>query len=89
MTLRQLHALKRWHVLHRCNHPVEYQAWDLMLTLWVAGLMGEPASLVLQEPLAIVGCIVLYLAPTIYVYLRRRLHRAGRLRCDWLGSITS
>lgn len=87
MNLRQLHALKRWHVMHRRDHPVEYQVWDIVLTLWMLGIVGEPASLVLQQPLAVAGCFALLLTPTLYVTLRVRLHRASRLRCDWLGSL--
>ncbi len=29
---------------------------------------------------------LLLLLPRLYVRLRRRLHRRGRLRCDWLTS---
>jgi len=31
--------------------------------------------------------VLLFMAPSFYVALRRRLHRAGRLRCDWLDSL--
>src|SRR5437764_681217 len=40
MTLRQMSMLKRWHVLHRDRLPIEYQAWDAMLTLWLIGCIG-------------------------------------------------
>jgi len=87
MKLQQLQTLKRWHVLHRRDHPVEHFTWDTVLTLWLAGLIGEPASLILQQPVAIVGCIALVMAPSLYVRTRKRLHRAGRLRCDWLVAV--
>jgi hypothetical protein len=87
MTLRQLAHLKRWHVQHRQRHPVEFQAWDLMLTAWVAGWMGLAAALVLHAPAGVVACLLLSLAPSLYVRLRERLHRQGRLRCDWLDSL--
>jgi len=87
MTLDQLHAVKQWHVSHRPLQPVEYHAWDAVLTLWVAGWIGLPAALILHLPLAIGTCVGLVLAPGSYVTLRRRLHRANRLRCDWLSSL--
>lgn len=87
MTLDQLHAVKQWHVSHRPLQPVEYHAWDTVLTLWVMGWMGLPAALILHVAAAVVACIVLCFVPGGYVRLRRRLHRANRLRCDWLGSL--
>ena len=87
MKFSQLHSLKRWHVQHRRLHPVENHVWDLVLTLWLLGMVGEPASLIIGHPIAVVGCVALFLAPSLYVALRKRLHRAGRLRCDWLGAV--
>lgn len=84
MTLHQLTVLKRWHVAHRGDHPVEFHAWDVVLTLWVMGWMGAPAALLVSEPLALVACAVGFLAPGLYVRIRQRLHRKHRLRCDWL-----
>ena len=87
MTLQQLSDLKRWHVAHRRDHPVEFQVWDAMLTCWVIGCVGAPAALVIAQPLALAGCAVLFFAPSIYVAMRRQLHRAHRLRCDWLSAV--
>jgi hypothetical protein len=88
MTLKQLHAIKRWQDAHKPQRPLEYHAWDGVLTAWVVGWMGEPAALILWWPGAIVGCAALFFAPALYVRLRRRLHRSGRLRCDWLDSLS-
>lgn len=87
MTLDQLHAVKQWHVSHRPLRPVEYHVWDAVLTLWVVGWMGLPASLILRLPLAIGACVLLFFVPGGYVALRRWLHRSARLRCDWLTSL--
>ena len=87
MTLREITLVRRWHLQHRHHHPVEFQAWDLMLTAWLIGWMGAPAALILRSPLAVVGCVVLWFAPTLYLHWRERLHRGGRLRCDWLDSL--
>jgi len=87
MTLDQLHAVKQWHLSHRPLQPVEYHAWDLVLTLWVMGWMGLPAALLLHLRLAVCACLLLVFVPGGYVALRRRLHRRHRLRCDWLVSL--
>jgi len=87
MTVAQLHAIKLWQVAHKRDCPIEYHAWDGVLTAWVAGWVGEPAAVILSWPSLAAGCAVLFLAPTMYVALRRWLHRTGRLRCDWLVTI--
>ena len=88
MTLRQLHAIKLWHVTHRRDRPLECHAWDGVLTAWVLGWMGEPAALILWWPRVMLGCLLLFMTPTLYVGLRRWLHRVGYLRCDWLESLS-
>ena len=40
MTLNELQRIKKWHVAHRADHPVEYHLWDAILTLWVMGWVG-------------------------------------------------
>lgn len=87
MTLDQLQAVKQWHVGHRELQPVEYHTWDAVLTLWVMGWMGLPASLLLRQPIVVGACVLLFFVPGRYVALRRWLHRARRLRCDWLTSL--
>jgi hypothetical protein len=49
--------------------------------------MGEPAALILWWPSLALSCLLLFMAPSLYVALRRRLHKSGRLRCDWLSSL--
>jgi hypothetical protein len=87
MNVRQLAAVKRWHVLHRTRRPLELHAWDAVLTLWLMGIVGTVPALVLEQHWAVVLCLALWLAPGAYVRLRRRLHRRGRLRCDWIDSV--
>jgi hypothetical protein len=84
MTLQQLAVVKRWHVLHRRDRPVEFHTWDTVLTLWLLGWLGIPAELILWQLYGLAACAGLLFAPGAYVALRRRLHRSGRLRCDWL-----
>jgi hypothetical protein len=86
VTLHQLSVLKQWHVAHRQQHPIEFHTWDAMLTLWVMGWMGVPAAVILQQPLWLAACALMFFAPTLYVRTRQRLHRNRRLRCDWLDA---
>jgi hypothetical protein len=87
MTIHQLSVLKQWHVQHRRLRPVEFHAWDVILTLWVLGLLGMPVEIVLSQFLGLMACGSLLFVPGGYVALRRRLHLSGRLRCDWLGAL--
>jgi hypothetical protein len=84
MSLQELAILKRWHLLHRQNRPVEVRTWDMVLTAWLVGWLGLPAELLLWQLHGLAACTALLLAPRAYVWLRTRLHRSGRLRCDWL-----
>lgn len=87
MTLQQLATIKRWHQTHPRGNSLEYHLWDLMLTCWVLGLIGVAPAALLHTQAGIALCGLLYLAPSLYVTLRRRLHRGGVLRCDWLNSV--
>ncbi|HUP05852.1 MAG TPA: hypothetical protein VMU47_01795 [Caldimonas sp.] len=84
MTLEQFHSLKVWHQLHVRRHPVEKHVWETVLTLWLMGCVGGPAAFLIHRGWAIVVCFALLFLPGAYVRLRRRLHRARRLRCDWI-----
>lgn len=85
MTLNQFHALKVWHTGHR--RPLEKNLWDLVLMFWLTGWVGLPAVLLLGQPLAGVACIALIGLPSAYVAWRKRLHRRGTLRCDWVNAL--
>lgn len=87
MTLKQLAQVKRWLILHREQHPVELQAWDLVLTCWVLGWVGTPGLVLMDLWPVLPLCPLALLLPTFYARLRSRLHRAGRLRCDWLTAL--
>lgn len=87
MTLNQQAQVRRWLVLHRHHHPVEYQAWDLMLMCWVMGMTGMPALVLIEALGWLPVCLLGFLLPSLYAELRIRLHRRGRLRCDWLTAL--
>lgn len=84
LSLNELQRIKRWHVAHRHDHPLEYHLWDLLLIAWVAGLIGLlPVALLVgwwAAPLCALACLL----PGGYVGWRARAHAAQRLRCDWL-----
>ena len=87
MTLRQFHALKVWHANQGSRHPIERAAWDAVLTLWLVGWVGGPAAFLLDRPGAELACLGVVFLPGCYVSVRRQLHRARRLRCDWMAAL--
>ncbi len=89
MTLAQLSALKAWHVANRHRSPIEYHAWDAMLTCWILGWMGIPAALALWQPYGVLVCVAMFFVPGRYVAWRASLHRAGRLRCEWQAVVAA
>jgi hypothetical protein len=83
MSLDDLQRIKKWHVAHRQDHPVEYQIWDAMLTLWVMGWVGWLPAFAFDALWSAPLCVLAMAAPSLYVAWRLKAHRAGRLRCDW------
>ena len=84
MTLDELQRIKQWHVRHREDHPVEYQLWDAMLTLWLAGWVGWIPAILFDLYWLTPVCITAIFAPTLYAAWRLKAHRQHRVRCDWL-----
>jgi len=87
MTLDQFQNLRLWHLRHMHEQPLEKHIWDLVLTLWLAGWVGEPTALLTHALWAVALCTVLLFLPGSYVRLRRRLHLSGVLRCDWIRAL--
>jgi hypothetical protein len=85
MTLAELQRIKQWHVRHQRDHPVEYQLWDVMLTLWLLGWVGWLPAFAFGALWAAPLLVAAMSAPALYVTWRVRAHRAHRLRCDWLA----
>jgi hypothetical protein len=85
LTLAEMQRIRQWHVAHRDDHPLEYQVWDLLLTLWVMGWLGWLPGYALDAEWAWPLCLLAMMAPRLYVAWRRHAHRLRRLRCDWLG----
>ena len=84
MTLNELQRIKKWHVAHRNEHPVEYHLWDAMLTLWVMGWVGWLPAYAFEQFWSMPLCVLATAAPSMYVAWRMKAHRAQKLRCDWL-----
>lgn len=86
MTLAELQRIKQWHVENRAGHPLEYQLWDAMLTLWLMGWVGWLPAYAFDQLWSLPLCALGMFAPSLYVSCRSRAHRARKLRCDWLGA---
>lgn len=87
MTLDQLHNLKLWHQRHLRERPLEKHVWDTVLTLWLMGWVGGPVALLIQLRWAALLSVALLFVPGAYVALRKRLHQARLLRCDWISAL--
>jgi hypothetical protein len=83
MSLDELQRIKKWHVAHRHDHPVEYHTWDALLTLWVMGWVGWLPAFAFDALWSMPLCALAMAAPGLYVAWRLKAHREGRLRCDW------
>jgi hypothetical protein len=86
MTLNELQRIKKWHVAHRAQHPVEYHLWDAILTVWVMGWVGWLPAYAFEQFLFLPLCVLAIAAPGLYANWRLKAHRAQKLRCDWLHS---
>ena len=86
MRLQEFHALKVWHRQHG-RHPVEKNVWDTVLTVWMLGWAGVPGAFLLHSDWAEAVCLGVLFLPSLYVALRRRLHRTHVLRCDWISAL--
>ena len=60
--------------------------WGLEGAL-LMGWVGLPGTLLSGAWAALPLCFVASISPRCYVLARRRLHRSGRLRCDWLTAL--
>ena len=69
------------------RHPIEKILWDAVLTIWLVGCVGAPASFLLRAGWAEVACLSVLFLPGLYVALRRWLHRTRLLRCDLIVAL--
>ena len=85
--LTDLHAIKKWHVAHKSEHPLEYELWDAVLTVWLMGWIGWLPVYVLEAWWAIPLCAAGMVTPRLYVTWRQQAHAQCRLRCDWFDRV--
>jgi hypothetical protein len=93
LSLARLQRVKNWHRSQQNYRPVEYQAWDAVLMLWLMGWVGVLPTLVfstadlvpLFPPLSL--CLLGMLSPQLYARLRAYAHERQWLRCDWLDQL--
>jgi len=85
MGLSELQRIKKWHVLHRADHPLEYHLFDVVLAIWLMGWVGTLPA-VLFQVWVIPLCVLATLMPRFYVGWRVRAHESRRLRCDWIDT---
>ena len=79
MSLDELQRIKKWHVRHQDDHPVECHLWDAVLTLWLAGWVGLIPVFAFSAYWAAPLCALAAFAPSLYVTWRLRAHRG---RCE-------
>ena len=89
MTLDHYAQVKHWMLLHAAQHPVELAIWNLVMTCWVLSWMGLAPIVLTQAWRLLPVSLAAWLLPSAYARGRARLHRRGRLRCDWLAAAGS
>jgi len=87
ITLAKMQRLKQWHVSQQAEHSVEYQVWEVVLTLWVMGWIAWLPAYVLDAFWAFPLCLLGILMPRLYVQCRAQAHEKLHIRCDWLDLV--
>ena len=85
LPMNELGRIRKWHLAHRADHPLEYQIWDAMLILWVMGRVGWLPAFALGALWCFPLCLLAMMAPSLYVMWRGHAHATQKLRCDWLA----
>ena len=80
----ELHRIRKWHVDHEQDHPLEMQVWDAVITCWFMGWVGWLPTYALDAWWAGPLCLLGMLAPSLYITWRARAHALNKLRCDWI-----
>ncbi len=88
ISLNKLHRIKKWHVLHKVGHPLEYQLLDAVLTIWLMGWVGVLPVFALDEEWLSPLCLLAMTLPNLYIGWRIAAHNEHRLRCDWLNQLS-
>ncbi len=87
ISLSKLQRVKKWHVLHKADHPLEYQLLDAVLTIWIMGWVGLLPVFVLDAEWCLPFSLLAMTLPNLYIGWRIAAHNAQRLRCDWVNQL--
>lgn len=87
VSLNTLQRIKKWHVAHKADHPLEYQLLDMVYMFWVMGWVGCLPAVVLDEEWLLPLCVLGISLPNLYIGWRVAAHEHHRLRCDWLNQL--
>ena len=82
--LSELHRIRKWHVEHAQDHPMEFQLWDAVITCWFMGWVGWLPTFALDVWWAGPLCLLGMLAPSMYIAWRASAHARNTLRCAWI-----
>ena len=89
ISLAELQRIKKWQMAHQAEHPVEYELWQAVMTVWVMGWVmgwvGWLPALAYDAWWAMPVCALAMAAPGLYIAWRAKAHATQRLRCEWLG----
>lgn len=88
ISLNKLQRIKKWHVAHKAEHPLEYQLLDAVFMFWVMGWVGWLPAFALDAEWSLPFCALGMVLPNIYIGWRVSAHEQQRLRCDWLNQLT-
>lgn len=88
LSLNTLQSVKKWHVEHRADHPLELHLFDAVLTVWVMSWFAWLPLFILEFewliPISLLGLML----PNLYIGWRIKAHIQHRLRCDWINLMT-
>jgi hypothetical protein len=87
ISIKQLQRIKKWHVAHKADHPIDYHLFDTFLTMWVIGMVGWIPALVADAAWVLPFCLASFLSLKTYIGWRMAAHQQLRLRCDWLDQL--
>lgn len=85
--LTQIQRLRKWHLAHKAERPLEYHLWDAVMTVWMMGWCGWLPAFLIDAWWALPLCGAAVMAPRLYVGWREQAHARQRLRCDWLHCV--
>lgn len=55
ISLAELQRIKKWQMAHQAEHPVEYELWQAVMTVWVMGWVGWLPALAFDAWWAMAG----------------------------------